>query len=224
MFAPFAAHHNTTGIAQLTTFSTTTVLPSKTIPFSATSSAARAIVHVSNGETVAVAAGAIVVGTGIGGFFIFNGITSPIAGGASVVAGSSASAPGDLTNADDPNDPVSTNEPDKIKSDAFDTTTGASPQTSVKPSSPVSTSTSDDTKSDVSGMTTSTTPQTSATVSFPISTSKSDGTKSDTLATTSTTLRTSVTASSARPTSTSTDDGALSWIDHDKVAVILIPQ
>ncbi|KAF4810812.1 hypothetical protein CGCSCA5_v010429 [Colletotrichum siamense] len=226
MFAPFAAHHNTTGIAQLTTFSTTTVLPSKTIPFSATSSAARAIVHVSNGETVAVAAGVIVVGTGIGGFFIFNGITSPIAGGASVVAGSSASAPGDLTNPedptdpDDPNYPVSTNEPDKIKSDAFDTTTGASPQTSVKPSSPVSTSTSDDTKSDVSGMATSTTPQTSATASFPISTGKSDGTKSDTLATTSTTLRTSVTASSARPTSTSTDDVALSWIDHDKVAAL----
>ncbi|KAL3300978.1 subtilisin-like protease [Colletotrichum asianum] len=131
-FPSISGFHNTTSVPVSTFISITPTPVSSSV---APTSSAPATVTVSNGETVAVAAGVVVVGAGIGGFFTVNGVTTPIAGGASVVAGSSAANPGDPSNPDDP---------DKPKSNDGDIATNSAPASVPASSAPPMSATSSD--------------------------------------------------------------------------------
>ncbi|KAJ0320609.1 hypothetical protein Brms1b_003110 [Colletotrichum noveboracense] len=131
-FPSISGFRNTTSVPVSTFISITPTPVSSSV---AATSSAPATVTVSNGETVAVAAGVVVVGAGIGGFFTVNGVTTPIAGGASVVAGSSAANPGDPSNPDDP---------DKPKSNDGDIATNSGPASVPASSAPPVSATSSD--------------------------------------------------------------------------------
>ncbi|KAL0930143.1 alkaline serine protease Alp1 [Colletotrichum truncatum] len=89
--------------------STTNLVVSVTTPISAsgTSSAPASTVTVSNGETIIVPVGVLVVAGPGGGSFITNGLTTPLAAGTSAVSGS-----GESSSNDDPPDPEKSTDPD----------------------------------------------------------------------------------------------------------------
>ncbi|KDN71253.1 putative subtilase [Colletotrichum sublineola] len=88
---------------------------------STTSSAPPSTVTVDNGETITVLPGVVVVGAGIGGFYIVNGVTFPIAAGESVVAGS------EPPNPDDPDIPKSDKPESSTRASATSTSSSAIP-------------------------------------------------------------------------------------------------
>ncbi|KAJ0357346.1 hypothetical protein COL154_010232 [Colletotrichum chrysophilum] len=82
---------------------------------SRTSSAPPSTVTVSNGETIAVAAGVLVVGGAGGGFFTLNGVTTAVPAGAAITAGSTAQNP---ENPDDPGNEATKNPEQQTPSEA----------------------------------------------------------------------------------------------------------
>ncbi|KAF5493073.1 Alkaline protease 1 [Colletotrichum fructicola] len=102
---------------------------------SRTSSAPPSTVTVSNGETIAVAAGVLVVGGVGGGFFTLNGVTTAVPAGAAITAGSTAQNP---ENPDDPGNEATKNPeqqtpskaPSNAPSSSVPASTSGSPTTS----------------------------------------------------------------------------------------------
>ncbi|KAI8269626.1 Subtilisin-like protease 1 [Colletotrichum sp. SAR 10_98] len=103
---------------------------------SRTSSAPPTTVTVSNGETIAVAAGVLVVGGVGGGFFTLNGVTTAVPAGAAITAGSTAQNP---ENPEDPGNKATKNPEQQTPSKA--------PSNAPSSSAPASTSGSPTTSS-----------------------------------------------------------------------------